>query len=110
MQKVVTTIIDDLDGSAGSETVSFALDSREYEIDLNAKNADKLRKALAPYVAAARRKSRGGSAAPRSARGRSASGVDLAAVRAWAASNDIKLNSRGRIAAEVIAQYHAAGN
>jgi hypothetical protein len=36
--------------------------------------------------------------------------VDLKAVRAWAASNKTELSSRGRVPANVIEQYRAAGN
>ena len=49
------TLVDDLDGSEASESVSFALDGASYEIDLSDGNADKLRNALAGYVASARR-------------------------------------------------------
>ena len=56
-QKIQTLFIDDIDGSEAEGTVRFALDGAEYEIDLNAKNADALRKALSRYVEAARRSS-----------------------------------------------------
>ena len=49
------TLVDDLDGSEASGSVSFALDGASYEIDLSDGNADKLRDALAGYVASARR-------------------------------------------------------
>lgn len=41
-------LVDDLDGSDGAETVSFAVDGKTYEIDLSEGNAAKLRDALAP--------------------------------------------------------------
>ena len=53
-QKVHIVLEDDLDGSPATETVSFGLDGKTYEIDLNDKNAGKLRDALAQYVGAAR--------------------------------------------------------
>src|SRR5690348_18508827 len=65
-QKIQTLFIDDIDGSEAEGTVRFALDGAEYEIDLNAKNAEALRKALSRYVDAARRSS--GTAARRPAR------------------------------------------
>jgi Lsr2 len=49
-----------LTGREPAETVAFSLDSRDYELDLSKKNAAKLRKALEPYVAAARRSGIGG--------------------------------------------------
>ena len=53
-QKVHIVLEDDLDGSDATETVTFGLDGTTYEIDLNDKNAGKLRDALAPYVGHAR--------------------------------------------------------
>ena len=53
-QEVITKLVDDLDGSEATETVLFGLDGEGYEIDLNAKNAAALRKAIEKYVAAAR--------------------------------------------------------
>ena len=54
-QKVQIHLVDDLDGSDASETVSFALDGATYEIDLNEAHAEELRNALAPYVGHARK-------------------------------------------------------
>ena len=53
-QKVNIVLIDDIDESDAEETVSFGLDGKEYAIDLNSKNAQALRDALAPYVGHAR--------------------------------------------------------
>ncbi len=44
--QVFVSLTDDLDGSEADETIMFALDGAGYEIDLNAKNAAALRKAL----------------------------------------------------------------
>ena len=60
-QKVHITLEDDLDGGDATETVAFGLDGRTYEIDLNDKNAEALRDALAKFIAVSRR--RGGRAA-----------------------------------------------
>jgi hypothetical protein len=54
-QKVITELIDDLDGSTPSETVRFRLDGRLYEADLSEKNAAKLRKDFQKFVGAARK-------------------------------------------------------
>ena len=61
-QRVVVTLSDDIDGSEAAETIAFGLDGKSYEIDLNQANAKKLRKALAPYVDAGRKRSRSGKA------------------------------------------------
>jgi hypothetical protein len=105
--KYVTLLEDDTDGSQASETVNFGLDGAAYEIDLSDKNASALRDTLTVWISHARKT--GG-------RSRSASGkapfaeVDTKAVRAWAQANHIKINSRGRIPADIIAQYRSAGN
>ena len=54
-QKIQVLFIDDLDGGEAEGTVRFGLDGTDYEIDLSAKNAAALRKALARYVDSARR-------------------------------------------------------
>lgn len=75
MAKTVSVkLTDDLDGSTAEETVSFGLDGKSYEIDLSKRNAAALRKALLPYLEAARLTGRGaGRAAGRAAgRGRRA--------------------------------------
>ena len=43
-QKIQTLFVDDLDGSEAEGTVRFGLDGTEYEIDLNAKHAQELRR------------------------------------------------------------------
>jgi hypothetical protein len=106
-QKVQVLLVDDLDGGEAGETVSFSLDGVGYEIDLNAKNAARLREEKAPWVGHARRvggrRSTGG-------RGRSggSSGTDTAAVREWAREHGYKVSERGRISAEVMEAYKAA--
>ena len=42
-QKVMVTLVDDLDGSEAGETVEFGLDGAFYEIDLSEGNAERLR-------------------------------------------------------------------
>src|SRR5262245_56367371 len=56
-QKVLVQFVDDLDGAVSEDvsTVQFGLDGVGYEIDLNAENAERLRKIYADYVDAARR-------------------------------------------------------
>ena len=113
-QTVITRLIDDLDGSEATETVTFGLDGEEYEIDLSAKNAAALRKAVDRYRGAARSISTGrSSAAARRSRGKGSRGrgeMDPRVVRAWAAENGFEISSRGRIPSEVLEQYKASGN
>ena len=109
-QKVQTLLIDDLDGGEAEGTVRFGIDGTDYEIDLSAKHAEALRKALEPYLGAARRAP--GSAARRPGRsGRkaaSANGTDPTAVREWAKSQGIEVKDRGRVPADLVAKYQAA--
>ena len=109
-QKTIVTLEDDLDGGPADETVTFALDGTTFEIDLNAKNAAKLRDAFAPYVGAARKAGRGtgGTSARRSSSRRRGGNDQVAEIRAWARSKGIKVSERGRVAADVVAQWEAA--
>jgi len=108
-QKIQTLFIDDIDGSEAEGTVRFALDGAEYEIDLNAKNAEALRKALSRYVEAARRSS--GTASRRLARSAcrtAASGLNTMEVREWAKAQGIEVKDRGRVPAELVVRFRAA--
>jgi Lsr2 len=98
------------DETPGTETVNFALDGNAYEIDTCDAHAAKLREAFAPYIAVGRRAGRSsvGSGGRRRRGSRSPSGVDPAAVRAWARSNNVKVSERGRISAEVLERYAAS--
>lgn len=100
-QKVNIVLVDDIDGTDAAETVSFAIDGREYEIDLSSRNAEGLREALAPYIGHARR---GGAR-----RGRNRSGGPSPAdIRAWARENGFDVPDRGRVSAHVREAYLAA--
>jgi len=109
-QKVQTLLIDDLDGGEAEDTIRFGLDGAEYEIDLSAEHTEALRKALAPYVSAARRAP--GAAARRPGRsGRraaSAGAPDPTSVREWAKSQGIEVKDRGRVPAELVVKFKAA--
>ena len=104
-QKVHIVLEDDLDGSPATETVSFGLDGKTYEIDLNDKNAKALRDAMARYVGAARRS--GGSRGT-AAKRRTQVGTSAREIRDWARSNGHKVPDRGRIPADVRSAFDAA--
>jgi Lsr2 len=108
-QKVQILLIDDLDGKEAEGTVRFGLDGAEYEIDLSAKNAEAMRKALEPYVSAARRASGSVARRPgRNGRRAPAAGPDSTAVREWAKSQGIEVKDRGRVPAELVVKFRAA--
>jgi hypothetical protein len=99
--QTILQLTDDTDGGPADETLKFALDGRDYEIDLSDANAQALRDLLTPYAAAGRRVS--------GRRGRPVTrvetGVDTAAVRAWAASHGLELSARGRLPKHVVEKY-----
>jgi Lsr2 len=102
-QRVQIILEDDYDGGTADETVSFALDGAEYEIDLSSKNAAGLRDALAPWLARARKT--GG----RRKRTTKASGSSSTSdIRAWAQAQGLDVSSRGRVSAEVREAYEKA--
>ncbi|MEV0850397.1 Lsr2 family protein [Streptomyces sp. NPDC049954] len=102
-QRVVVTLYDDTDGKEAAETVTFGIDGKSYEIDLSQTNAEKLREALEPYVAAGRKRSASGRAYRRTA-----VAADPAAVRAWARSHQLEVPQRGRIPKKVYEAFEAA--
>ncbi len=107
-QKVQVLLVDDLDGSEATETVTFGLDGVAYEIDLSSGNAGQLREELAHYVEHAR-KAANSAVAARCRRPRSGAGREQSArIREWARSHGHKVNERGRIPANIVAEYEAA--
>ena len=106
-QTVEIVLVDDVDGGSAEETVSFSLDGVDYEIDLNKKNAARLRDAFAPWVGASRRS--GGRSRRRAGRSRAGrSSGDSHAIREWARSQGIEVSERGRISSELRAQYESS--
>ncbi len=97
--KITYDTFDDLTGAPDAKTISFSLGSASYEIDL-ADDGAALRKALEPFIAAARRPSRRGAPAVN----RAPAG-DQTAVREWAATNGFTVATRGRIPKKVLDAY-----
>jgi hypothetical protein len=108
-QKVNIILVDDLDGSEATETVSFGLDGTSYEIDLNDSNAAALREALSGYVGHARKVAGGARRGRRTSSTSSAGGAsNTKDVREWAKSQGMEVSERGRISADVQQAYDAA--
>lgn len=116
-RKETVVLISDLNGEemqpGEGETVRFGLDGVDFEVDLFADQADELRKALADYVAVARRVG-GRKQQAKAARVSSSSGsahVDREqnqAVRDWAKSEGYEINPRGRIPGRITEAYEQA--
>lgn len=105
-QTVKIILEDDLDGGPAEETVRFGLDGAQYEIDLSEENAAKLRDAVRPFIAKARRAQ--SKQAPKQARPTGKSNPDTAAIRQWARENGYQVSDRGRIHQDVQKAYYDA--
>ena len=94
------------------ETVEFALDGVQYEIDLPAERAAALREAFALYVAHARRtrrrpvRSSGPAASPTERSRGSEAAEQNRAIREWARRQGTPLGGRGRIPSSLVEAYH----
>jgi Lsr2 len=103
-QRVEVILEDDIDGSRADETVRFAYDKTQYEIDLSSEHAQALRGSLGTYIEHARKTH----ATPRQSRSPRSHRTDTSAVRAWAREHGKEINERGRIPAAVMKEYEAA--
>lgn len=103
-QKIVIELIDDLDGSAATQTLTFSLDGVDYEIDLSEENAGELRSSLEKFTGTARRI--GGR--KRSVAEVRSTGPSSKDIRAWALAEGLEVNARGRLNAAVVEQFLAA--
>lgn len=107
-QRTILELVDDLDGGKADETVTFALDGVEFEIDLSADNAARLRDALAEFVGHARRvggrKQRGAATPKSNGNGK----PDTQAVREWARSQGEQVAERGRVPQALVMRFQEA--
>ncbi|MGV1007608.1 MAG: histone-like nucleoid-structuring protein Lsr2 [Dermatophilaceae bacterium] len=108
-QRVQILLEDDTDKSVADETVAFALDGVNYEIDLSSSNAARLRDDLSHWVGHARptggrrvsgRRRAGGSSATKRA--------NVSAVREWARAQGMPVSDRGRVPGSVQDAYDKA--
>ena len=106
---VIEKLIDDLDPETEAiATVYFALDKREYEIDLSDENIDKLHDALAPYIEAGRYADNSRKPAkPTPGNKDKLSREEALAVRTWVRANGGEIGDRGRIPKDVLAAYNS---
>jgi hypothetical protein len=106
-RRTIVQLEDDLTGGEAAESVTFGLDGRSFEIDLNEENAEQLRQLLAPYIDAGRgaRLARASSRRPASSGG--SDDADPATVRAWAQANGYAVSTRGRVSRELREAYRA---
>jgi len=113
IEELTVSLIDDFDGTEAAETVKFALDGKNYEIDLSKPNASELRRTLRPYIDRSRTARRTSTSRRTTAPGRRgparrSEGYDRTEVREWAKKNRIKVAPRGRISNEVVDRWRQA--
>lgn len=115
-QRTLVRLVDDLDGTdiaeGEGETVTFALDGVQYEIDLTQDNAGAMREAFASYVGHGRRigssQRAGGTRSNRQASSGKRASEETKAIKEWAAANGMQVAQRGRVAQSVVDAYNAA--
>jgi hypothetical protein len=106
MRSVTVILVDDLDQTKADETVSFGLDDRDYEIDLNRAHAGELRRMASRYIAVARRaRTAVQDGAPRRTQ---ADRERSREIRAWAMERGLLTSPRGRIPEHVTQEYEAS--
>ncbi len=106
-RKEVVELTDDLDDSPASQTIRFAVQGVEYEIDLSERNAKKFNAAIAPFVEKGRRITGRKRLGGRHSNG--TAGVDPSVIRQWAHENGIEISRRGRIPGDIVERYVSAG-
>lgn len=122
MRKEIVEYTDDLDGEpidAGlAQTIRFTVDDIGYEIDLRPAHAERLRRDVARWIAAAHPTDTDpdpdpdpqcdAAATARTTRPAARDRYQLAAVRSWAKSRGIAVSARGPIRQQVLAQFDQA--
>jgi hypothetical protein len=107
----VDVLVDDLDGSEGSETIRLGWNGEWRELDLSERNLALLSKALDKYWYVSRPVTNGARTARRTkrpARAPRRTGRDPKTIRAWATEHGIAVPARGRIPADVERQFNDA--
>ena len=110
--ETIVKLLDDLDGGAAHETVTFGLDDDVYEIDLSTKNAKKLRGDLASYVERGTRVTAGivgRRPGGRAITGAGAGSDETRTIRDWAQAKGFEIAARGRIKQDIVDAYHRSG-
>lgn len=119
-KRVTIQLVDDIDGSIiddkSGETIGFAVNGVEYEIDLKAKNATEFHRKLDYYIEHATRVGgRKRKPSPATASTPSTAGTpakrdpaQTRAIRQWAADNGYEIGDRGRIPTDIEEAYNAA--
>ena len=111
--RAVVELVDDIDGTVfgdEGESINYAVDGVEYEIDLKTEHAKEFRDALDYWIAHSRRV---GGRKRRLNRvtdpiGSSPGTGEVKKIREWAVEEGYEMSSRGRIRAEIVQAFHDA--
>jgi hypothetical protein len=103
MKRIITKLLDDLDGGDADESVTFGLDGVDHEIDLSDTHAKQLREAFAPYVAAGTKIGRTAWNDPRHRP--TTDREQNRAIREWALKAGKNIADRGRIPQEIVDEF-----
>jgi hypothetical protein len=106
-KQVIQRLVDDIDGSEATESISFDVDGRSYQIDLNDQHAGELRAKLEPFLGVARRVRHQPGHTRSNARSNATDKDRNSAIRQWAFDEGVQLPTRGRIAGAVQTAYDA---
>jgi hypothetical protein len=110
--KVERTLVCDLTGEPADETIDFGLAGKAFTVDLTKHHADALREILADYIKVAQPAGKLATTNSNGSKPRAASPGSnrehLAAVRAWLRQQGHQVQDRGRIAANLMAEFDAA--
>lgn len=101
----VVEVLSDLSDEAGASTLTYAVGSTKYAIDLTEAEQKEFHEVLAPYISVSRVK---GGATPGQPSSRKAASEEVAAIRAWASEEGYDLNPTGRIPNDVREAYNEA--
>lgn len=88
-------------------TIDFSVNNVDYTIDLSPENKAKFDEAIGPFVKVARRRARTANTGRRTT-GRTSNPARNRAIREWAHKEGIAVPERGRISADIVAQYDRA--
>lgn len=104
-----TFLVDDLDGTdTAVETVLFSIDKHDYEIDLSAENAARLREKLDRFIGAGHEVRESKRVVRKQVVSGTVSKEQTQAIRHWARENGYQVSERGRIPANVREAFEAA--
>lgn len=106
MAQQIMLICDSCQSTEGVTNVRFAYEGQAHEIDVCTKHAEEFAKAMQPWLEDARPVG----FSPRVKPVGEPREYDPQVVRAWAQGNGIEVSAKGRVSADVVEKWKAAGS